>query len=147
MCVWMVARLPQRLKSKFFEKILNEGAFEVNLEKTLILAFEVIVQPPKHTFEIALFSNFMHTILWNPENVQFRESLNWLFQRLKLMFVLDGVKFFFLQKLLILFYYNTYWTIFSIFGALWASFAEFDSKASGVVYFSRKWKMHWEIFF
>ena len=31
-----------------------------NFQKTLILAFEVILQPPKHTFEIGIFYNLSH---------------------------------------------------------------------------------------
>ena len=31
---------------------------EEKFQKTLILVFEVIVQPPKHTFEIGIFSTF-----------------------------------------------------------------------------------------
>ena len=46
MRVWVIARLHQKLKSMFFEK---------KFQQTLILAFEVIVQSPKHAFEIALF--------------------------------------------------------------------------------------------
>ena len=53
---WVVARLPQRLKSTFFEK--------KNKKKTLILVFEVIVQPPnKHTFEIGIFFVFYLIVL------------------------------------------------------------------------------------
>ena len=49
----------------FFEKISNGAFFRMVrasgvMEKTLILAFEVIVQPPNHTFEIALFSILEH---------------------------------------------------------------------------------------
>ena len=44
---WVVARLPQRLKSTLFE------IFRIELPRkqtTLILVFEVIVQPPKTHF-------------------------------------------------------------------------------------------------
>ena len=64
MCVWVVARLPQRLKSMFFEKkFFTPGPLRTlstrkKFQKTLILAFEVIVQPPKHTFDIGIFSTF-----------------------------------------------------------------------------------------
>ena len=52
---WVVARLPQRLKStffKFFRMERPEGASGVKkfFQKTLILAIEVIVQPPKTHF-------------------------------------------------------------------------------------------------
>ena len=33
-----------------------------NFQKTLILVFEIITQPPKHTFEIRIFSRF--SSLW-----------------------------------------------------------------------------------
>ena len=55
--------LPQRLNSTFFEKFLS-GRFQKRtwskeiISKTLILAFVVIVKPPKHTFEIGIFSIF-----------------------------------------------------------------------------------------
>ena len=63
MCVWVVARLPQRLKSTFFEIFRVEGSrrrpgVKKKLSKTLLLVLEVIVQPPKHTFEIGFFSCF-----------------------------------------------------------------------------------------
>ena len=54
--------LPWLLKSMFFEKILNEGAPKVpagrwkNFKKALLLAFKVLMEPPKHTFELVLFS-------------------------------------------------------------------------------------------
>ena len=53
---WVVARLPQRLKSTLFEKFFKrsgpEGASGVKkkFQKMLILAFEVIMQPPKRHF-------------------------------------------------------------------------------------------------
>ena len=58
--------LPQRLKSTFVEKIFlveaprrrEPGANKKYLKKKLILFFEVIVQPSKHTFEIGIFSTF-----------------------------------------------------------------------------------------
>ena len=49
---WVVARLPPRLKSMFFE-IFSNGATpkgEEKIQKTLILVFEVIVQPLKTHF-------------------------------------------------------------------------------------------------
>ena len=56
--------LLQMLKSTFFE-IFSSGAAPKGpsagwekMLKTLSLAFEVIVQPPKHTYEITLFSSF-----------------------------------------------------------------------------------------
>ena len=61
MGVWVVARLPQTLKSTFFEKDSSEGSpkrtwsKEIFFKKILILVFEVIVQPPKHTFVIGIF--------------------------------------------------------------------------------------------
>ena len=60
MCVWVVALLPQRPKLMFFEIFLHSryssGTLHLNkLQKTFILVFEVIVQPPKHTFEIGIF--------------------------------------------------------------------------------------------
>ena len=44
----------------FFKQSGLKGASEVTkkFQKTLILAFQVIMQPPKHTFEIAPFSLF-----------------------------------------------------------------------------------------
>ena len=42
---WAVARLPQRLKSTFFEIFSSE-----KFQKTLILVFDVIVQPHKTHF-------------------------------------------------------------------------------------------------
>ena len=54
--------LAQRLKSMFFEKkILVEDLqrghrVKKKIQKTLILVFEVIVQPPKNTFKIGFFS-------------------------------------------------------------------------------------------
>ena len=33
-------------------------------QKALILVFEIIVQPPKHTFEIALFFNFREMLVY-----------------------------------------------------------------------------------
>ena len=63
MCVWVVARLPQRLKSTFFENFssirfpFRDPPLKIFL-KTLILAFEVIEQPPKHTFEIGIYTSF-----------------------------------------------------------------------------------------
>ena len=53
--------LPQKLKSTFlkFFKMDRRCQSEKKIEKTLILAFvEVIVQPPKRTFDSAFFSNF-----------------------------------------------------------------------------------------
>ena len=64
MCVWVIARLPQRLKSTIFEFFFREEQprrshrNEKKFQKQLILVFEVIVQPPKHTFQITLFSEF-----------------------------------------------------------------------------------------
>ena len=63
MCIQVVARLPQRLKSMFFEIFfftplapsgpLRSKKFQKTLilafQKTLILAFEVIVQLPEYT--------------------------------------------------------------------------------------------------
>ena len=95
--------LPQRLKSTFFEKNLNRASgpeetsrvivvlmVSKNFKKTLMLAFEVIVQPPKHTFEIGIFfvrapnfcsiqtDNYFLTIsqwvLKTQKNMQFREA-------------------------------------------------------------------------
>ena len=63
-------------------EVLNQRFWKKKIKRTdmLILAFEIIVQPPKHTFEIALFFNFralynavitisqhnwaMHTHIW-----------------------------------------------------------------------------------
>ena len=58
--------LPQRLKLKvFFLNFSNRAApiegdsgVMKKFQKTLILAFELVVQPPKHTFEIAFFYQF-----------------------------------------------------------------------------------------
>ena len=63
MYVWMVAQLPQRLKSTFLEIFSSVGypkgtRNEEFFLKTLLLVFEVIVQPLKHTFEIGLFFAF-----------------------------------------------------------------------------------------
>ena len=59
------ACLPHRLNSTFFEIFSNgvspnrgQWSDEKISKISLILAFEVIMQPPKHTFEIALFSKF-----------------------------------------------------------------------------------------
>ena len=51
--------LPQRLKSKLFLKISSGGSpkgpgVKKNFHKTLILIFEVIMQQPKHIFEIGI---------------------------------------------------------------------------------------------
>ena len=65
MCVWVVARLPQRLKSTVFEIFSHSGGsfgaapLEKKIQKSLILVFEVIVQSPKHTFQITLFSRLL----------------------------------------------------------------------------------------
>ena len=63
MCVWVVARLPQRRKSTlldifFFTYLGNPPLDEINFKKPLILVFEVVVQPSKHTFEIGIFPRF-----------------------------------------------------------------------------------------
>ena len=65
-CERVVAYLPQRVKSTFFEKIfftpglLWAGTLHTkNFQKTLIYVFEVIVQLPKHTFEIRIFFHFL----------------------------------------------------------------------------------------
>ena len=55
--------LPQSLKSTFFEFFWSGGypkwtQSEEKIQKMLILFFEVIVQPPKHVFEIEIFSRF-----------------------------------------------------------------------------------------
>ena len=58
--------LPQRLKSMFFEiffewRVSERGprpGVKKKFLKMLILVFEVIVQPPKHTFEIGIFPRF-----------------------------------------------------------------------------------------
>ena len=64
--------LPQRLKSTFFEKNSSGGFPEVHavkkkFQKKLILFFEVIVQPPKHIFEIGIFSMFSSFCRMNPK--------------------------------------------------------------------------------
>ena len=51
---------PQRLTSTFFDKYLNgypqrDLRSEEIFSKMLILVFEVIVQPPDHTFQITFF--------------------------------------------------------------------------------------------
>ena len=53
--------LPQRLKSTFFRVDGKRTWSEIFFfQKTLILVFEVIVQAPKHTFEIGIF--FFHVL-------------------------------------------------------------------------------------
>ncbi len=47
----------------FFEQILSGESLKVarseeKFQKLMILGFEVIVQPRKHTFEIGIFSTF-----------------------------------------------------------------------------------------
>ena len=63
---------PQRLKSTFFEKYLNgdpqrDLRSEEIFSKMLILVFEVIVQPPDHTFQITFFTTFRS--LWQCSNI------------------------------------------------------------------------------
>ena len=72
MCVWVVARLPQRLKSMFFEKNCFTSGFPVQepstrifFQKMLILAFEVIVQQPKHNRNWNFFHGLAHCCLGN----------------------------------------------------------------------------------
>ena len=65
MCVWVVGWLPPLLRGlkrtkinvfwKNFKWRVPKGT---KFQKTLILVFEVIVQPPKHTFEIGFFLRF-----------------------------------------------------------------------------------------
>ena len=45
---------------QFLNGVARKGACGVKkkFQKTLTLAFEVIVQPPKHKFEIGIFSTF-----------------------------------------------------------------------------------------
>ena len=50
--------LPQSLKSTFFENFLEslkDTQSEENIEKMLLLVFEVIMKPPKQKFEIVIF--------------------------------------------------------------------------------------------
>ena len=59
---------PQRLTSTFLEKVRVEGyrrgpGVKKKFQKMLILVFDLIVQPPKHTFEIGFFSLF--SSLWS----------------------------------------------------------------------------------
>ena len=74
MRVWVVARLPQRLKSMFFEKISSLRVLFGNppLEKMLILAFDVnsAIILTKWTFS----RNWAHcTILWiHPQKLKLR---------------------------------------------------------------------------
>ncbi len=64
---WQDDALCLPLKAKinvFLKKILSGGGStketrrEEKFQKLLILVFEVIVQPPKHTFEIGIVSMF-----------------------------------------------------------------------------------------
>ena len=64
MCVWVVALLPQRPKLMFFEirsclRVPFGKPPLKKFQKTLILVFKVIVQPPKHTFEIGIFFHLL----------------------------------------------------------------------------------------
>ena len=59
--------LPQGLKSTFFEIFSNgaapKGPAELKkIQKMLILAFEVIVQLPKQTFEIGIFFSCLSSL-------------------------------------------------------------------------------------
>ena len=82
MCVWVVAWLTKRLKSTFLEFFFLRTPWDGLLHsktfrKTLILAFDVIVQPPKHTFEIALFPRFSSLCHHHPISRQIRKLLLW----------------------------------------------------------------------
>ena len=64
---------PQRLKSMFFEKNQVKGTFSTLrrepglkklFQKMFHLVFEVIAQPPKHTYEIGFFCILAHYALY-----------------------------------------------------------------------------------
>ena len=73
----MVARLPQRLKSKFFE---NEEVSKAKFEKMLILIFQVIMQRTKY---FSIFSRLMRIIvlLLYPKSI----SGIWIFRKEKII--------------------------------------------------------------
>ena len=79
--LWVVARLPKRLKSTFFEKqffnpMVSLGPLRSKkFQKTLILAFEVIVQPLKAHFltfsgETKIMKITHSAVFYNPQNPQ-----------------------------------------------------------------------------
>ena len=82
--------LPQRLRSMFFENFSSGGSpkethsEEKNFQKTLILVFYVILQPPKHTFEIGFFSTFLRIVHWAVKNIFFAPNSKQTYRYMKI---------------------------------------------------------------
>ena len=75
--------LPQWLKSTFFEKNIKwrvpkalKGTRKVKnfFPKTLILVFEVIMQPRKHTFDIGFFCDLAHREVYWPLSFPYQKN-------------------------------------------------------------------------
>ena len=67
--------MPQRLKSTFLKTFRVEGpqrepGVKKKFQNTLILVFEVIVQPRKHTFEIGISFTFLLIDLTSKANIK-----------------------------------------------------------------------------